>query len=653
VSKGLAEKGVSFNAADTRRVTLAQAYCLFFCEHLKHNPKVFRILVTDTLNEMRGNLDTLGPSLTGELKALHEKLDILAAAPSTLDFTKFEQWLEPQLGAIKDLLTDVKTQLDAVARGQRELADKQGEILVAITTLRAEVARGNPAAQPLLDEVSAFIARFERKLDYAIAGLPIQRFEPPEPPTHELELLQAKHRAVDLVGRDEDLAALWQWSSAGDAISARLLVGGAGRGKTRLALELLRRVNAELPAWQAGLLTGSALRKFDATKQPADWTWPVPTLLVVDYAQTLAGPLAELLRALTHKRRASGLPPLRILLLERQPGDWFEALLREADSGGPCPLRSLFHPATPVPLTPLPEGELRRKVLVQTLEKAAKFTGKPPPALPPEGDRDCEASLKRDLFAEPLNLMLAAVAARELGLSEALERPRDDLVFFVAEREERRLSHYLPKEDKDPEWPGFRHSAVGATICQGWDESEALPVAEQESKALGYQFSGGIAAVLRTLGDALSNTRPHRIAGVVPDLVGEAFSYAVLTRELSENAQRECISRLAAKLGHRVLGFLLRALYSFPGTSQGELAIWINQVREILPRLNLDVASSICSLIPPEAATSPDRAAFTQRLLDSFETKVRLLSTSSLTEDWTSQSTAWLRKNIDLAITIP
>jgi hypothetical protein len=171
---------------------------------------------------------------------------------------------------------------------------------------------------------------------YLIGGLRVQPFQLPDPPTRELELLHAKHRPVDLVGRETDLGALWQWLRGGENISGRLLVGGAGTGKTRLAFELLLRVNEELPEWQAGLVTGSALRKFVATKEPADWTWPAPTLLVVDYAQTLAGPLAELLRALTHKRRTNGLPPLRVLLLERLPGDWFGALLREEDSGGPC-----------------------------------------------------------------------------------------------------------------------------------------------------------------------------------------------------------------------------------------------------------------------------------------------------------------------------
>ena len=134
-------------------VTLAHVYCLFFREHLKRNPAVFRILVTDTLNEMRGKLDSLGASLTGELKALRERLDALPATSSKLDFSAFEQWLEPQLGEITNLLSGVATQLDAVARGQYELADKQGEILVAMTVLATEARRGNANAQAILDQI--------------------------------------------------------------------------------------------------------------------------------------------------------------------------------------------------------------------------------------------------------------------------------------------------------------------------------------------------------------------------------------------------------------------------------------------------------------------------------------------------------------------
>ena len=61
LSAGLATKGVAVHhlGAD-RRITLAHAYCLFFREHVKRRPEVFRIFTADKLNEMLARLDRLG-----------------------------------------------------------------------------------------------------------------------------------------------------------------------------------------------------------------------------------------------------------------------------------------------------------------------------------------------------------------------------------------------------------------------------------------------------------------------------------------------------------------------------------------------------------------------------------------------------------------
>jgi hypothetical protein len=69
----------------------------------------------------------------------------------------------------------------------------------------------------------------------------------------------------------------------------------------------------------------------------------------------LAAPLGELLRALTHRRRQADLPLLRLLLLERAPGGWFEDLLNQRQRRS-CAVRELFDPPEPVELTPIPTG---------------------------------------------------------------------------------------------------------------------------------------------------------------------------------------------------------------------------------------------------------------------------------------------------------
>jgi HEPN domain-containing protein len=133
------------------RVTLAHAYCLFFREHLKSNPKVFHILIADTLNDVRNHLMALGMNVTTELKSLRNELETLAPnnfASLSLDFTQFQQWMEPQLGEINGLLSQAITKLDALTNGQ-------GEILIALVTFNAELRRGNETARGgLIDMIS-------------------------------------------------------------------------------------------------------------------------------------------------------------------------------------------------------------------------------------------------------------------------------------------------------------------------------------------------------------------------------------------------------------------------------------------------------------------------------------------------------------------
>ena len=260
---------------------------------------------------------------------------------SKTELAAFEEWIATQLGEGLDLARGIDSQVRSVLEGQAALGADVGAIKVWLFMLNLEVQRGNEAAR----EVRGALLHVEQRIEYAIAGIPIQRFQIPDLPERELDLVKAKHRAVDLVARDQDWESLWRWIEAKLTISARLIVGRAGTGKTRLALELLLEIEDRLPHWQAGLVTSSVLRKFDATNQPSDWTWPAPMLLVVDYAQTLAAPLGELFRALTHKGRQPGLPPLRILLLERDPTGWFDGLLNEEDTTGPCAVRRLFDSA--------------------------------------------------------------------------------------------------------------------------------------------------------------------------------------------------------------------------------------------------------------------------------------------------------------------
>ncbi|WP_204299424.1 hypothetical protein [Actinoplanes campanulatus] len=136
-------------------------------------------------------------------------------------------------------------------------------------------------------------------------------------------LLNAENRVVVFTGRDHEIAELTGWRDDDAAVAVRLVHGGAGQGKTRLAYRF-----AELSR-QAGWLVSRARHSRDVAVRPVE----VPAgnavvasarlLVLVDYAERW--PLSDLL-ALIHDQRLHGGPALRILLLARPLDNWWHAL---------------------------------------------------------------------------------------------------------------------------------------------------------------------------------------------------------------------------------------------------------------------------------------------------------------------------------------
>ena len=161
--------------------------------------------------------------------------------------------------------------------------------------------------------------------------------------TRELEILLASNRAINVVGRDEDLRKLRNWLYESETVSVRVITGKGGSGKTRLALQLLD----ELPKdWIGGILVTSAT--------PSK-TWPQDKLLVVDYAASSIGTIGPWLKSL---RSVQDGPKLRVLLLERGADPnlgWFQRLRDFVDVPMAEPIEPIGHPS------------YRRKILSETL----------------------------------------------------------------------------------------------------------------------------------------------------------------------------------------------------------------------------------------------------------------------------------------------
>ncbi len=121
---------------------------------------------------------------------------------------------------------------------------------------------------------------------------------------------------VPLLGRNHAIEDLQHWIACDRDLSVRALTGGAGRGKTRLALELVR--NATREGWLAGFVEDRELDRFRAQQNVAGWAWDKPVLIVVDYAASRVDQLRDWIGELVDAPCERGRPPLRMLLLERQ-----------------------------------------------------------------------------------------------------------------------------------------------------------------------------------------------------------------------------------------------------------------------------------------------------------------------------------------------
>ena len=123
---------------------------------------------------------------------------------------------------------------------------------------------------------------------------------------------------VPFLGREAALRALDEFLTAKGRhpFSWWVIIGGGGAGKTRLAREICLRMRRR--GWRAGFLPSS----FVANTSSLDaWCPRTPTLIVADYVLKRTEEIRKLAARLA---RRDGLPPLRLLLLEREAGTLFE-----------------------------------------------------------------------------------------------------------------------------------------------------------------------------------------------------------------------------------------------------------------------------------------------------------------------------------------
>ncbi|WP_263972713.1 tetratricopeptide repeat protein [Streptomyces aureocirculatus] len=172
-------------------------------------------------------------------------------------------------------------------------------------------------------EIRAVHLGAERPL-YAVDAFPLTR--PALPPAwvrqQPARLLDARYALVDFTGRHDELARLAAWRDGPDQVSALLVHGPGGQGKSRTAAQFARSSHAR--GWRvlqarhatAGLLS-PALPLSGRTEGDA------PVLMVVDYAERW--PTADLIELLLDAVRQGG--RVRVLLVARPRGTWWQHLV--------------------------------------------------------------------------------------------------------------------------------------------------------------------------------------------------------------------------------------------------------------------------------------------------------------------------------------
>lgn len=203
---------------------------------------------------------------------------------------------------------------------------------------------------------------------------PDRRSRPREgEPPRELDLLVAEARKFPFVPRLDIFAELQAWLANNIDLSVHALIGRAGTGKTRLALEFCGTIDYDPSAsgeWIAGFLSPTDLNALIETLTTRSFKWDRPTLLVIDYAAQSHRALARWLDRLADQQLGA---KLRFLLLEREaPQDfgWWH----ELTALGPPARRDLFYTLRPRQLPDLADLEERRALMAMVLQAARELS---------------------------------------------------------------------------------------------------------------------------------------------------------------------------------------------------------------------------------------------------------------------------------------
>ncbi|MFC7334580.1 tetratricopeptide repeat protein [Rhodocista pekingensis] len=349
-------------------------------------------------------------------------------------------------------------------------------------------------------------------------------------------LLDPEHALAPLTGRDAILDELEQWCATGMLLGIQLFVGRGGIGKTRLGIELCRRLaplRRDRPQqWRCGFL---------GHQEPVlpSGTWDVlveeerPLLIVVDYAERRRQSLARLFEALERRQHCRPDSVTRVLLLARNTGDWWDDLRQGSDSYLRTALNNFRITRPDAVGVPRLEPQERDRVFQASLERFATALQVPPPALRTPDFTPPSRPGQDDPFGAALFVQMAALVAVEAtraGSSAIDLTDADALLQYVLDRETGLWKEALG-DDRPQLGAAIVQAAALATLVGGAETRAAMGELLDRTPLLGGQPR----AVIDRLADLLHThlSDPLYVNPLTPDTLGEDLVNAELVRDAS------------------------------------------------------------------------------------------------------------------------
>jgi tetratricopeptide (TPR) repeat protein len=369
-------------------------------------------------------------------------------------------------------------------------------------------------------------------------------------PPRELDLFVPEVGKLPLIGRNDLLAELQGWLDDEVDISIHALIGRAGAGKTRLAIEFCRTIDSDPGGegeWIAGFLSPGDLVNVTEILATHSFEWERPTLLVIDHAAECHQILARWLDRLADRKLDKR---LRLLLLDREAPQGF-GWWHELTASGPPSRRDLFYTLRANQLPDLFDLEERRALMAAALQAARELRSETPAAsaIPaPHDDPDFDRRLAQPQFGNPLSLVMAGVIAADRGPHGALALRRLDVARQLARRELQRMTD-LARSRQVGEYE-MRHIVAFNGLAGGIPLAHLRKAVVDELAASDHS-AGKLDALLNLLQQELppwGAAQQARLATIQPDFIGEAVIIEAFSGEPSRQAEAAETMRRAYEL---------------------------------------------------------------------------------------------------------